>query len=56
MRRREEEGVDLAIDARQAAAFLQITMQGIQLGARAGGDAKGLRALARFPISRLRKR
>ncbi len=48
--------VDLAIDAREAAAFLQMTMQGIQLGARAGGDAKSLRALARFAIDRFRSR
>lgn len=48
--------VDPAIDARQAAAFLQMTMQGIQLGARAGGDAKSLRTLARFAISRFRRR
>ena len=48
--------VDPAIDVREAAAFLQMTMQGIQLGARAGGDAKSLRALARFAIRRLRAR
>jgi len=48
--------VDRAINAREAAAFLQMTMQGIQLGARAGGDARSLRALARFAISRFRPR
>jgi TetR/AcrR family transcriptional regulator, transcriptional repressor for nem operon len=48
--------VDPAMDARQAAAFLLMTMQGIQLGARAGGDAKSLRTLARFAISRFRAR
>lgn len=48
--------VDPALDVREAAAFLQMAMQGIQLGARAGGDAKSLRALARFAISRLRAR
>jgi TetR/AcrR family transcriptional regulator, transcriptional repressor for nem operon len=48
--------VDRAIDAREAAAFLQMTMQGIQLGARAGGDAKSLGALARFAIDRFRPR
>ena len=48
--------VDRAIDAREAAAFLQMTMQGIQLGARAGGDAKSLGALARFAINRFRSR
>jgi TetR/AcrR family transcriptional regulator, transcriptional repressor for nem operon len=35
---------------------LQMTMQGIQLGARAGGEAKRLRALARFAIDRFRSR
>ena len=48
--------VDLAINAREAAAFLQMTMQGIQLGARAGGDARSLRAQARFAINRVRPR
>ena len=48
--------VDLAIDAREAAAFLQMTMQGIQLGARAGGNVKTLGALARFAIERFRSR
>jgi TetR/AcrR family transcriptional repressor of nem operon len=48
--------VDSLIDAREAAAFLQMTMQGIQLSARAGGDVKSLRALARFAINRLRSR
>jgi TetR/AcrR family transcriptional repressor of nem operon len=48
--------IDPAIDAGEAAAFLQMTMQGIQLGARAGGDAKSLRALARFAINRFRSR
>lgn len=48
--------VDPTIDAREAATFLQMTMTGIQLGARAGGDAKSLRAHARFTIDRLRAR
>jgi len=48
--------VDPAIDAREAAAFLQMTMQGIQLGARAGGDAKSLRSLVRFAVDRFRPR
>jgi AcrR family transcriptional regulator len=46
--------IDAGLDARQAAAFLQMTMQGIQLGARAGNDAKSLRALARFAVDRFR--
>ena len=48
--------IDRAIDPREAAAFLQMTMQGLQLGARAGGDAKRLRALARFAVDRFRAR
>ncbi|HMI74348.1 MAG TPA: TetR/AcrR family transcriptional regulator [Steroidobacteraceae bacterium] len=48
--------VDRAIDPREAAAFLQMTMQGIQLGARAGAEARRLRALARFAIDRFRPR
>jgi AcrR family transcriptional regulator len=48
--------VDPTIEAREAAAFLQMTMQGIQLGARAGSDAKSLRVLARFAINRFRPR
>jgi TetR/AcrR family transcriptional regulator, transcriptional repressor for nem operon len=46
--------IDAGLDVRQAAAFLQMTMQGIQLGARAGNDAKSLRALARFAVDRFR--
>jgi len=48
--------VDPGIDARETAAFLLMTMQGIQLGARAGTDTKNLRMLARFAINRLRSR
>ncbi|MFM0644185.1 TetR/AcrR family transcriptional regulator [Paraburkholderia bryophila] len=48
--------IDPSLDAREAAAFLQMTMQGIQLGARAGSDAKSLRVLARFAINRFRAR
>lgn len=48
--------VDPTVDAREAAAFLQMAMQGLQLGARAGGDVKSLRAQARFAINRLKLR
>ncbi|TDG02573.1 TetR/AcrR family transcriptional regulator [Paraburkholderia guartelaensis] len=48
--------IDTSLDARQAAAFLLMTMQGIQLAARGGSDAKSLRALARFAIERFRAR
>ncbi|MEX3947612.1 TetR/AcrR family transcriptional regulator [Paraburkholderia sp. EG287B] len=48
--------IDTSLDARQAAAFVLMTMQGIQLAARGGSDAKSLRALARFAIDRFRAR
>jgi hypothetical protein len=48
--------VDRSINAREAAAFIQMTMLGIQLGARGGGDAKSLRTLAKFAINRLQPR
>jgi len=48
--------IDTDLDARQAAAFVLMTMQGIQLAARGGSDAKSLRALARFAIDRYRAR
>jgi len=43
--------VDLAIDAREAAVFLQMTMQGIQLGARAGGATPSVCAHSRDLLS-----
>ncbi|QGZ59096.1 TetR/AcrR family transcriptional regulator [Paraburkholderia acidiphila] len=48
--------IDPGLDARQAAAFVLMTMQGMQLAARGGSDAKSLRALARFAIDRFRAR
>jgi AcrR family transcriptional regulator len=48
--------VDPSINARETAAFVQMTMQGIQLAARGGGDARSLRALAKFAIGRLQPR
>jgi TetR/AcrR family transcriptional regulator, transcriptional repressor for nem operon len=48
--------IDPSINGREAAAFVQMTMQGIQLDARGGGDARGLRTLAKFAISRLQPR
>ena len=47
--------IDASIDTQETAAFVQMTMQGLQLGARAGGDAEGLRSMAKFAINRLRK-
>ena len=46
--------IDRALDVDLAARFLQTTMQGLQLAARAGGDLVGLRDLARFAVERLK--
>jgi AcrR family transcriptional regulator len=48
--------IDATIDPRETAAFVQLTMQGIQLGARGGRDAQSLRSLAKFATSRLQPR
>jgi TetR/AcrR family transcriptional regulator, transcriptional repressor for nem operon len=45
---------DPAMDPAQAAAFLQMTMSGIQLAARGGAGAEDLRTMARFAVDRLR--
>ena len=46
--------IDHALDVDLVARFLQTTMQGLQLAARAGGDLVGLRDLARFAVERLK--
>src|SRR5258706_1118242 len=48
--------VDLTIDACEAATFFQMTIQAIQLGARAGEEAKRRPAQPRLPVNRLRPR
>ena len=48
--------IDPALDLDLAARFLQTTMQGLQLAARAGGDFASLRDLARFAVERLKPR
>lgn len=48
--------IDRAVDAREAASFILTTMQGIQLGARAGAKPQALRATAEFAADRLRAR
>jgi TetR/AcrR family transcriptional repressor of nem operon len=45
---------DPAMDPAQAAAFIQMTMSGIQLAARGGAGAEDLRTMARFAVDRLR--
>jgi TetR/AcrR family transcriptional repressor of nem operon len=46
--------IDPAIDANEAAGFIQLMMAGIQLAARAGAGAEDLRTMARFTVDRLR--
>jgi TetR/AcrR family transcriptional regulator, transcriptional repressor for nem operon len=46
--------IDASLNCNAAASFILITMQGIQLAARAGVDATSLRAQARFAIGRLK--
>jgi TetR/AcrR family transcriptional repressor of nem operon len=48
--------IDCSLDCAGAASFIQMTMQGIQLAARGGIDAKSLRAQARFVVERLKSR
>lgn len=48
------EEVAADIDARDAAKFIQMTMQGLQLGARAGADAKSLRTQVKFAINAIK--
>jgi AcrR family transcriptional regulator len=47
--------IDPGMDAEAAAAFVQMTMTGLQLAARGGADADALRALAHFAVDRLKK-
>ena len=44
------------IDPNEAAAFIQLTMAGLQLAARGGAKVRDLRRIARFIIDRLRAR
>jgi AcrR family transcriptional regulator len=48
--------VDPAMDVKEAARFLQMTMTGLQLAARGGANADALRRLAHFAIGRLKAR
>jgi len=48
--------LDAKMEAREAAAFVLMTMQSLQLAARAGTDVKTLRAMARFAIERIKAR
>jgi TetR/AcrR family transcriptional repressor of nem operon len=46
--------IDPSLDAKRTAAFLQMTMQGIRVAARAGASVETLRDLALFAIDRLK--
>jgi hypothetical protein len=48
--------IDRSLDCATAASFIQMTMQSIQLAARAGAGSAALRAQARFAIDRLKAR
>lgn len=47
--------IDPGLDPDQAAAFIQMTMTGLQIAARGGAGAADLAAMARFAVERLRK-
>jgi hypothetical protein len=48
--------IDPAMNVKEAARFVQMTMTGLQLAARSGASADALRSLARFAVDRLKKR
>ncbi|CAM2156972.1 TetR/AcrR family transcriptional regulator, transcriptional repressor for nem operon [Pararobbsia alpina] len=48
--------IDASLDAQATAMFVLTAMQGLQLNARGGLDAKTLRSIARFAIDRIRSR
>ncbi|MDE1173717.1 MAG: TetR/AcrR family transcriptional regulator [Parvibaculaceae bacterium] len=48
--------LDAQMDANEAMAFVQMTMQGMQVASRAGVESKMLRSMAKFAVERLRAR
>ncbi|GGP27088.1 TetR/AcrR family transcriptional regulator [Silvimonas amylolytica] len=46
--------IDPTLNAEEAAGFILMSMEGLQLSARAGGEAEALRTLARFAIGRIK--
>jgi TetR/AcrR family transcriptional regulator, transcriptional repressor for nem operon len=46
--------IDPKLSAHEAAGFIQMTMNGLQLGARGGAQAEDLRKMARFAVERLK--
>jgi AcrR family transcriptional regulator len=59
IRERVEEGqklgeLDQSLDVDQTATFIQMTMTGMQLAARAGSSLNDLKGMARFAVARLK--
>jgi AcrR family transcriptional regulator len=48
--------IDPALNTQETAGFIQMTMNGLQLGARGGASAEALRKMARFAVDRLKTR
>lgn len=48
--------IDRNLDPEKTSAFVQMTMTGLQLAARGGGELEDLRSIARFATDRLRPR
>lgn len=48
--------IDSAMNVKEAARFVQMTMTGLQLAARGGASADALRSLANFAVDRLKMR
>src|SRR6202522_2948928 len=48
--------IDPAMNAEEAARFVQMTMTGLQLAARSGASAEALQSLAHFTVERLKMR
>jgi TetR/AcrR family transcriptional repressor of nem operon len=48
--------IDSRLDAQETASFVLMAMNGLQVAARGGGDAKSLRKMAQFVVNRLRPR
>jgi hypothetical protein len=46
--------IDPGLDPKEASAFVQMTMTGLQLAARGGASAADLKAMALFAASRLK--
>ena len=57
LREGQEKGeIDPAVDLQNAAAFIQMTMNGLQVAARGGASAADLRRMANFAVDRIATR